>query len=65
MDWEGVFNALAKINYDRWLVLESFTPAVKEIAAATAIWRDVAPSAEILATEGLAFLKRMSAKHLD
>ncbi len=65
VDWEGVFNALAKINYDRWLVLESFTPAVKEIAAATAIWRDVAPSAEILATEGLAFLKRMSAKHLD
>ncbi|MDE0297310.1 MAG: sugar phosphate isomerase/epimerase [Candidatus Poribacteria bacterium] len=65
VDWEEVFNALARVNYDRWLVIESFTPAVKEIAAATAIWRDIAPSAEILATEGLAFLKRMSAKHLQ
>ncbi|MDE0042685.1 MAG: sugar phosphate isomerase/epimerase [Candidatus Poribacteria bacterium] len=64
VDWEGVFHALATINYDRWLVIESFTPAVKGIAAATAIWRDIAPSAEILATEGLAFLKRMSAEHL-
>ena len=64
VDWEGVFSALATINYNRWLVIESFTPAVKGIAAATAIWRDIAPSAEILATEGLAFLKRMSAKHL-
>jgi D-psicose/D-tagatose/L-ribulose 3-epimerase len=64
VDWEGVFNALARIDYNRWLVIESFTPAVKEIAAATAIWRNIAPSAEILATEGLAFLKRMSAKHL-
>lgn len=64
VDWEGVFKTLATINYDRWLVIESFTPAVKGIAAATAIWRDIAPSAEVLATEGLAFLKRMSAKHL-
>lgn len=65
IDWEGVFNALATINYDRWLVIESFTPAVKGIAAATAIWRDIAPSAEILATDGLAFLKHMSTEHLD
>ena len=65
VDWEGVFKALASVNYDRWFVIESFTPAVKEVATATAIWRDIAPSAENLATEGLAFLRRMSAKHLD
>lgn len=65
VDWEEVFSALAEIRYDRWLVIESFTPAVKEIAAATAIWRDIAPSAEILATEGLAFLKQMSGQHLQ
>ena len=64
VDWEGVFKALASVNYDRWFVIESFTPAVKEVATATAIWRDIAPSAENLATEGLAFLRRMSAKHL-
>jgi D-psicose/D-tagatose/L-ribulose 3-epimerase len=64
VDWPGTFESLGKLNYDRWLVIESFTPAVKEIAAATAIWRDIAPSAEILATEGLAFLKKMSAQYL-
>ena len=45
----------------KWLVIESFTPAVKEIAAATCIWRDIAPSAESLATDGLAFLKQKAA----
>ena len=65
VDWEGVFDALAKIKYDRWLVIESFTPAVKEIATAAAIWRDMAPSAEVLATEGLAFLKKMSGQYLQ
>jgi len=64
VNWEAVFQALAKINYDRWLVIESFTPAVKEIAAATAIWRDIAPSAEALATDGLAFLKQMAGQYL-
>ena len=64
VDWDGVFGALAQVNYDRWLVIESFTPAVKEIAAATCIWRDIAPSAESLATDGLAFLKEKAAQYL-
>jgi len=63
VDWGGVFDALAKIKYDHWLVIESFTPAVKEIATAAAIWRDMAPSAEVLATEGLAFLKKMAREY--
>ncbi len=62
--WDEVFSALAQLNYDRWLVIESFTPAVKEIAAATCIWRDIAPSAESLAADGLAFLKKMAAQYL-
>ena len=64
VDWDGVFGALAAVNYDKWLVIESFTPAVKEIAAATCIWRDIAPSAESLATDGLAFLKEKAAEYL-
>ena len=58
VDWE-VFGALARIEYNLWLVLESFTPAVTEIATAAAIWWDMAPS-----TEGLAFLKKMPGRHL-
>ncbi len=64
VNWTETFESLGKLNYDRWLVIESFTPAVKEIAAATAIWRDIAPSAEVLAMEGLAFLKKMAGKYL-
>lgn len=64
VNWQEVFEALAEIEYDRWLVIESFVPGVKEIAAAAAIWRDIAPSAESIATEGLAFLKKMGEEYL-
>ena len=64
VNWTEVFESLGKLNYDRWLTIESFTPEVKEIAAAAAIWRDIEPSAELLATEGLAFLKKMAAQYL-
>ena len=65
VDWDDVFKALKQINYDRWLVIESFTPDVKEIAKATAIWRQIAPSAEVLAIDGLAFLKEMADQYLS
>jgi len=57
VNWDEVFQALSEINYDRWLVIESFIPEMKEIAASTAIWRKVAPSADAIASEGLSFLK--------
>ena len=65
VDWDDVFKALKQINYDRWLVIESFTPDVKEIAKATAIWRQIAPSAEALAIDGLAFLREMADQYLS
>ena len=46
-------------------MIESFTPDVKEIAKATAIWRQIAPSAEALAIDGLAFLKEMADRYLS
>jgi D-psicose/D-tagatose/L-ribulose 3-epimerase len=49
------------MKYDRWVVIESFGSAIKEIAAAACIWRDLAPSSEAIAYEGLAFLKRLAA----
>ncbi len=32
INWRGVFKALHEINYNRWIVIESFVPGVKEIA---------------------------------
>jgi len=64
VDWDGVFQALAEVNYDRWIVVESFTMDMEKIAASTAIWRQMAPSADALASEGLKFLKKMTKKYL-
>lgn len=57
VDWKGSFAALKEIGYDEWLVIESFLPAIKEIAAAASIWRELAPSADILAKESLEFIR--------
>jgi D-psicose/D-tagatose/L-ribulose 3-epimerase len=57
VEWEDVFSALDRIGYDRWIVIESFGSRIPEIAKAACIWRDLAPSSEAIAFEGLAFLK--------
>ena len=62
VDWDEVFQALSEINYDRWLVIESFTPEMGKIAASAAIWRRVAPNADAIASEGLKFLKKKAEK---
>ena len=57
VDWPGVFLALAEIGYDRWLTIESFGFAIKDIAAAASIWRDLAESPDQIAWEGGPFLR--------
>jgi len=57
VDWDGVFRALKEIEYDGWIVIESFVPGVPEIARAAAIWRPLAASADAIAIEGLRFLR--------
>lgn len=55
--WASVFGALEETGYNGWMVIESFGSQIPEIAAAACIWRDLAPSAETIAREGLAFLR--------
>jgi D-psicose/D-tagatose/L-ribulose 3-epimerase len=57
VDWEGVTAALKDVGYDGPVVIESFTPQVKEIARAVCIWREIAPSQDAIAQQGLEFLK--------
>ena len=54
--WDAIAEALADINYDRWVVIESFTPEVKVIAKAASIWRPTEKDADTLARKGLQFL---------
>lgn len=60
--WDEVFGALREAGYDGWCVIESFGSCVPEIAAAACVWRDLAPDAETLAREGLAFLRDAAAR---
>ena len=55
--WPAIAAALADVGYGGPVVIESFTPEVKSIARAVCIWRDIAPSQDAIAGEGLAFLK--------
>jgi D-psicose/D-tagatose/L-ribulose 3-epimerase len=56
--WDCIAKALHKIDYKGGVVIESFTKDVKVIAKAAAIWRQIEPSREEIATKGLKFLKK-------
>lgn len=56
--YPAIFGALKSIGYDGWLVIESFSSTVKEIASAASIWRAVSPSKEAVACDGLAFVRK-------
>jgi D-psicose/D-tagatose/L-ribulose 3-epimerase len=58
VDWPGVFAALKAIPYDGWVTIESFGGQIKEIAAAACIWRDLAPTPESIAWDGIPFLRK-------
>jgi D-psicose/D-tagatose/L-ribulose 3-epimerase len=59
--WEVIAQALKDINYQGPVVIESFTNQVKEIARAVCIWREIAPSQDAIAAQGLNFLKALLA----
>ena len=61
VEWEDVFAALGDVGYDGLVVIESFTPSIREIARAVSTWRPVARSGDDLARDGLTFLKRQVA----
>ena len=55
--WAETFDALKEIDYDGWMVIESFGQALPGIAAATKIWRRMFESEEQVARDGLAFIR--------
>lgn len=57
VDFSGIADALRALHYDGWITVESFGYNHKELAAAAAIWRDLSPSPESVAFQGLPFLR--------
>ncbi|WP_353721990.1 sugar phosphate isomerase/epimerase [Dyadobacter sp. 676] len=60
INWDRIFAALDHIHYPGDIVIESFTPDVKVIAKAASIWRQVEPSREAIAVDGLRFLRSLA-----
>ena len=54
---EVVFETLRQIQYDGWLTIESFGFALGEISAAASIWRDIERTPDLIASEGIQFLR--------
>lgn len=62
INWTTIFDALQQINYKGDVVIESFTPAIEIIARAACIWRDLEPSRESIAVDGVKFLKKIAGR---
>ncbi|MGV3588475.1 MAG: sugar phosphate isomerase/epimerase family protein [Adhaeribacter sp.] len=55
--WDAFRRGLEAIGYTGTISIESFTPAIKELAGAVCIWKPLAESQDKFALEGLQFLK--------
>jgi D-psicose/D-tagatose/L-ribulose 3-epimerase len=55
--WNPIFDALRADHYSGTITVESFNAVIPELAGATCIWRPLAPDADTLARESLAFLQ--------
>ena len=61
VNFPAVLTTLHEMGYAGSLVIESFGYHHPELAAATAIWRDLAPTPEAIAFEGIRYLKTLVA----
>ena len=58
LDWKAIAVALKAVGYKGDVVIESFTPDVKVIARAAAIWRTIEPRKDDIPVKGLANLRQ-------
>jgi D-psicose/D-tagatose/L-ribulose 3-epimerase len=61
IDWPAVADALHDVAYAGALCIEAFTPEQPPIARAAHIWRPVAATQDLLARDGLEFLRALLA----
>ncbi len=61
--WADLFAALRDTGYAGPLVIESFTPAVRDIAKAVSLWRPLDAPSDELAGRGARFLREAIAAH--
>ncbi|MCL2400240.1 MAG: sugar phosphate isomerase/epimerase [Defluviitaleaceae bacterium] len=57
LPWQDIVFGLKDVRYNKYVIIESFTTAITEIAKAVSLWRPLAESEDALAQNGLKFLK--------
>lgn len=62
VNWEQIWQALEAIRFSGKLVLESFAAINPDLQAATCLWRPPNQPPEVLAREGLRFLREGAAR---
>jgi D-psicose/D-tagatose/L-ribulose 3-epimerase len=55
--WKKTFAAIRQSGYDDWLTIEAFGRGLKDLAAATKVWRDFAESPEAVYREGYSHIR--------
>jgi D-psicose/D-tagatose/L-ribulose 3-epimerase len=61
VNWDGIFKALAEIDYQGNAALESFVDCTENMN--TWVWRQLAPDGDTLLREGVAFIRKMQNKY--
>ena len=56
--WRKTFEAIRSSGYDGWLTIEAFGRGLKDLAAATKVWRDFAESPEAVYREGFQHIRK-------
>ncbi|WP_245476200.1 sugar phosphate isomerase/epimerase, partial [Mesorhizobium sp. M7A.F.Ca.CA.001.05.1.1] len=55
--WTETFSAIRKSGYDDWLTIEAFGRSLKDLAAATKVWRDFSETPDAVYREGYRHIK--------
>jgi D-psicose/D-tagatose/L-ribulose 3-epimerase len=61
VDWAAIMLGLAEGGYRGYVGLEAFVDISDAMKGATCIWRNLAPSSDVIVREGLAFLRKAEA----
>lgn len=57
--WKETFDAIRSSGYDDWLTIEAFGRALKDLAAATKVWRDFSETPEAVYRDGYRHIRTM------
>jgi D-psicose/D-tagatose/L-ribulose 3-epimerase len=59
INWKGIKDALVRVEYDRYVVIEAFMPDIPVGGLAASVWRATEKSGIVLARKGLTYLKAL------